>query len=171
MADVKCCSSKSFRKSVFCHQSVIHTPLIQKKVINTHNQHPLIIVIRCWCIFCDNNLLEEIASQHQETLLLKVKLQNIRVTKTLILKGIECNFYNVLFIRSFCKQMILKQIERQVGLYTTADACHHLDESITLFTDELILIDVSLDFHVIVILSIKNFCELSQNHSVLLFPI
>lgn len=108
VADVKCCSSKSFRKSVFCHQSVIHTPLIQKKVINTHNQHPLIIVIRCWCIFCDNNLLEEIASQHQETLLLKVRLQNIRVTKTLILKGIKCNFYNVLFIRSFCKQMILK---------------------------------------------------------------
>jgi hypothetical protein len=35
-----------------------------------------------------------------------------------------------------------------------------------LFTDELVLIDISLDFHIIILLSAENFCELSQLHAV-----
>ena len=52
------------------HQSVIQTILIQQKIINTHNQHPIIIVIRCRCIFRDDDLLKKITSQHQGALLL-----------------------------------------------------------------------------------------------------
>ena len=37
--------------------------------------------------------------------------------------------------------------------------------------DELIQIDVSLNFHIIILLSTENFCELSQNSSVVLYPV
>jgi hypothetical protein len=60
--------------------------------------------------------------------------------------------------------MILEQIKQQVGLFAATDAGYHLNESIVLFIDELIQIDVSLNFHIIVLLSAESFCELSQFH-------
>ena len=47
------------------HQSVIQTALIQQEIIDTHNQHPIIIVIRYRRIFRNDNLFEEIARQRQ----------------------------------------------------------------------------------------------------------
>ena len=52
------------------YQSVIQTILFQQEIINTHNQHSIVIVIRHRCIFRDDDLFEEIASQHQGALLL-----------------------------------------------------------------------------------------------------
>ena len=77
----------------------------------------------------------------------------------------------MLFIRSFCQQMILKQIEQQVGLSTASDASYHLYKSIVLLTDKLIQIDVSLNFHIMTLPSTESFCELSQNSSLVLYPV
>ena len=52
------------------YRSVIQTALIQQEIIDTHNQHPIIIVIRYRRIFRNDNLFEEIARQRQWALLL-----------------------------------------------------------------------------------------------------
>ena len=43
---------------------IFQTVLVQQKVIDTHNQHARLIVIRCWRIFGNDNSLEEISRQH-----------------------------------------------------------------------------------------------------------
>lgn len=40
-----------------------------------------------------------------------------------------------------------------------------------LLTDKLIQIDVSLNFHIMILLSTESFCELSQNSSLELYPV
>lgn len=52
------------------YQSIIQTALIQQEIIDAHNQHPIVIVIRCRYFFRDDDLLEEIDSQHQGAMLL-----------------------------------------------------------------------------------------------------
>ena len=72
-------------------------------------------------------------------------------------------------IHSFCQQMIHEQIKQQVGLSAATDASYHLDKSIVLFIYEFIQIDVSLNFHIMALLSTEIFCELSQFFSVELY--
>lgn len=48
----------------------IQTVLIQQEVIDIHNQHTRLIVIRCRCIFGNDHSLEEISCQHQRSLFL-----------------------------------------------------------------------------------------------------
>ncbi len=67
--------------------------------------------------------------------------------------------------------MILEQIKQQVGLSAATDARYHLDKSIVFFAGKLVQIDVSLNFHIIILLSTESFCELSQNSSIELYPI
>lgn len=42
----------------------IQTVLIQQEVVDTHDQHTRLIVIRCRCIFGNDHSLEEISRQH-----------------------------------------------------------------------------------------------------------
>ena len=46
------------------------TILIQQEVVDIHDQHPRLIVIRCRCIFGNDHSLEEISRQHQRSLFL-----------------------------------------------------------------------------------------------------
>ena len=43
---------------------IVQTVLVQQKVIDTHNQHARLIVIRCRRVFGNNKPLEEISRQH-----------------------------------------------------------------------------------------------------------
>lgn len=56
------CCSCSFLK--------IQTILIQQEVVDIHDQHTRLIVIRCRCIFGNDHSLEEISRQHQRFLFL-----------------------------------------------------------------------------------------------------
>ena len=60
----------------------VQTVLVQQEVIDTHNQHAGLIVIRCKRIFGNNHSLEEISGQHQRTLfLLQLRLIRNRVSR------------------------------------------------------------------------------------------
>lgn len=58
----RCCSCPFLLK--------IQTVLIQQEVVDIHDQHTRLIVIRCRCIFGNDNSLEEISRQHQRSLFL-----------------------------------------------------------------------------------------------------
>lgn len=58
--------------------------------------------------------------------------------------------------------MVFKQIKQQVRLATAPDTGHHLDKPIVLFIDKLIQMHVSVNFHIMFVLSTENFCELTH---------
>ena len=43
---------------------------IQHEIKDTHNQYAAVVIVRCRCIFGNNNLLESVTGHHQGTLFL-----------------------------------------------------------------------------------------------------
>lgn len=67
---VKETPSKEQRPCCSCSFLKIQTILIQQEVVDIHDQHTRLIVIRCRCIFGNDHSLEEISRQHQRSLFL-----------------------------------------------------------------------------------------------------
>ena len=103
-------------------------------------------------------------------LLFQIRHQHIRVLKPLVFKSIKSNFYDVLFIHSLRKKMLLEKIEQQIGLSAPTNPGDDLDKAVVLLADELIQVGVSFHDHTFKP-PIEFFCVHAHFYSIVLYPI
>ena len=124
--------------SILSHQSVIQTILIQQEIINPHNQHSIVIVIRRRCVFRNDDFLKESAGQHQGPLLLfhlclvgnRIGRLNIITPTSFPLRIVICRHYS--YKESGLPDSRAGALPPQQPYFLSAEALAHLANEMSL---------------------------------------
>ena len=74
-------------------------------------------------------------------------LNHVFTNQSKIISRIESKADDMIFFYTTFQQMMIKQYIKQVAFAATADSGNNLNQSIVLFSDQLIQISISFDFY------------------------